>query len=187
MTGVAISAQVRAVEDLPGLGIARAELEGRLTSNEIELLGWALDLSRERLLAVLAVLVASTVDLTHEDTSPADLRKQTIADCLARQLDVDMARFWSAGLDFWVRLPKSALIAALSDAPGMSDRSARAREEAVKMYAKLRKDDLAGKISAMFEGSDYLPDILITPVTAGGLAITPEGVAAIAAPAVAAE
>ncbi len=187
MTGVAISAQLRPVEDLPDLEDARAELEGRLPADDVELLGWALDLSRERLLDVLAVLVASTVDLAHEDTSPVDLRKQAIADCLARQLDVDMTRFWTPGLDYWVRLPKSTLIAALSDAPGMADRSARAREDIVKAHAKLKKDELAAKVCAMFEGSHYLPDILVTPVASGGFGITPEGAAALASPSVAAE
>lgn len=187
MTGIAISAQLRPVEDLNDLEDVRSNLEGKLPADDVELLGWALDLSRERLLGVLAVLVASTVDLAHEDTSPFDLRKQAIADCLARQLDVDMTRFWTAGLDYWARLPKATLIAALSEAPGMAERSARAREDIVKAHAKLRKDELAARISAMFEGSRYLPNILVTPVASGELAITAEGVAALASPAVAAE
>lgn len=187
MTGIAISAQVRSVDDLPELDETRSELEGRLPEDEMELLGWALDLSRERLLAVLAVLVASSIDLAHEDTSPADLRKQALADCLARQLDVDMTRFWTAGPEFWTRLPKSALIAALSEAPSMSDRSVRAREEKIKAHAKLKKDDLASKVAAEFDGAAYLPDILVTPVPSGALTITPEGLAALGAAAVAAE
>ena len=69
----------------------------------------------------------------------------------------------------------------------MADRSARAREDIVKAHAKLKKDELAAKVSAMFEGSHYLPDILVTPVAAGGLALTPEGAATVAVPAVAAE
>lgn len=187
MTGVAISAQLRPVEDLTALEDARSELEGRLPADDVQLLGWALDLSRERLLGVLAVLVASTVDLAHEDTSPVDLRKQAIADSLAQQLDVDMTRFWTAGLDYWVRLPKLTLLAAVSDAPGMADRSARAREDVIKAHAKLKKEELAARVSTMFEGSHYLPDILVTPVAAGGLALTLEGAATVAPPAVAAE
>lgn len=187
MTGVAISAQPRPVEDLTALEDARSELEGRLPADDVQLLGWALDLSRERLLGVLAVLVASTIDLAHEDTSPVDLRKQAVADSLAQQLDVDMTRFWTAGLDYWVRLPKSTLLAAVSEAPGMADRGARAREDIIKAHGKLKKDELAAKVSAMFEGSNYLPDILVTPVAAGVLALTPEGAATVAAPAVAAE
>jgi ParB family chromosome partitioning protein len=187
MTGIAISAQVRPVDDLSGLDEARSELEGRLPQDEGELLAWALDLSRERLLAVLAVLVAGSVDLSHEDTSPADLRKQAIADCLTHQLDIDMTRFWTAGPEFWTRLPKAALIAALSGAPSMADRSVRAREDKIKAYAKLKKDDLASKVAAEFDGVGYLPDILVTPLLQGALAVTSEGEAAIAICAVAAE
>jgi ParB family chromosome partitioning protein len=187
MTGIAISAQVRPVDDLSGLDEARSELEGRLPQDEGELLAWALDLSRERLLAVLAVLVAGSVDLSHEDTSPADLRKQAIADCLTHQLDIDMTRFWTAGPEFWTRLPKAALIAALSGAPSMADRSVRAREDKIKAYTKLKKDDLASKVAAEFDGAGYLPDILVTPLLQGALAVTSEGEAAIAICAVAAE
>jgi len=187
LTGIAVSAQHRPVEDLQALDAARSEIEGRLPADDLDLLNWALDLSRERLLAVLAVLVAGAVDLAHEDTTPVDLRKQAIADCLARQLDIDMTRHWTAGIDFWGRLPKSALVAALSDAPGMADRSARSRDDAIKTHAKLRRDDLATKVSVMFEGANYLPAILVTPVAAGTLALTPEGVEALGAPVVAAE
>lgn len=187
MTGVAMSAQLRPIDDLPALEEARSELEGRLPEDEMELLAWALDLSRERLLAVLAVLVASSIDLAHEDTSPVDLRKQAIADCLARQLDVDMARFWTAGPEFWTRLPKSALIAALSDAPSMADRTVRGRDERIKAYAKLKKDDLASKVAIEFDGVVYLPSILVTPLASGSLSVTPAGAAAIAIPAIAAE
>lgn len=186
-TGVAISAQVRTVDDLPDLEEARSQLEGHVPSADAAILDWALGLSRERLLAVLAVLVAGSVDLAHEDTSPVDLRKQAIADRLARQLDVDMTQYWTAGLDFWTRLPKAALISALSDAPGMAERNARAREDAIKVHAKLRKDELAAKVSALFEGAHYLPDILVTAVAAGDLAITAEGMKVISTPAVAAE
>ena len=185
--GVSINAQFRQVDDLPALQDAWAEMEGRLPADEIELLDWALGLSRERLLAVLAVLVAVSVDLAHEDTSPADLRKQVIADRLAQHLDIDMRAFWTAGIDFWVRLPKSTLLGSMSDAPGMAERSSRAREDALKAHTKLRKDELAAKVATLFEGSGYLPEILVTPVAAGSLALTEQGLSMIEQPAVAAE
>lgn len=187
LTGVGISCHLRSIEDAPSLDDARSELEGRLPDDEDELLEWALELSRERLLAVLAVLVAVSIDLTHEDTSPMDLRKQSMADRLAYQLDIDMTQSWKPDLDFWLRLPKSTLVAAFSESPGVLDRSARAREELIKAHAKLRKDDLAAKVSAAFEGVGYLPDILVTPSAAGRFIVTPDGVAALETPAVAAE
>ena len=187
MIGVSINAQPRQVDDLPALQDGWAEMEGRLPADEIELLDWALGLSRERLLAVLAVLVAVSVDLAHEDTSPADLRKQVIADRLAQHLDIDMRAFWTAGIDFWVRLPKSTLLASVSDAPGMAERSSRVREDALKAHAKLRKDELAAKVATLFAGSGHLPEILVTPVAAGSLALTEQGLSMIEQPAVAAE
>lgn len=187
MTGVALSAQVRQVDDLPALQDAWAEMEGRLPDDEVELLDWALGLSRDRLLAVLACVAATSVDLAHEDTSPADLRKQAIADRLAQHLDIDMRQYWKADLGFWVRLPKSTLLSELSEAPGVSARSERSRQNLLKAHAKLRKDELAAKVAIAFDGAGYLPDILLTPVAAGSLELTPEGVDAARQPAVAAE
>jgi hypothetical protein len=187
MPGVAVSAQVRQLEDMPALDEARSEAEGRLPTDPLALLDWSLGFSRESLLAVLAVLVAGAVDLTHEDATPADREKQDIGDLLAQQLDLDMTRFWQPDVGFWARLPKSTLMASLKEALTSSGKSQRTREDMLKAHGKLRKDDLAAKISAMFEGTGYLPDILTTPVAAGSVTMTPEGLAAIATPAVAAE
>jgi ParB family chromosome partitioning protein len=185
--GIAIGAQVRNVDDLQAFEEARAEVEGRLPEDDAALLDWALDLSRENLLAVLAVLVAGTVDLAHEDASPHDARKQVLADRLAQHLDLDMRKFWTPDLAFWTRLPKAALLAAYAESPGMADRGVRTREDLLKAHAKLKKDDLAASVAGAFEGAGYLPDILVTPAGAGTLSITPEGIAAISMPAVAAE
>lgn len=187
LIGVAISAQERVVEDLPELEMTRAQLAQQVPSDEVELIGWALDLSRERLLAILALLVAGSVDLAHEDASPADFRKQAIADMLAQQLDIDMTNFWSAGLDYWVRLPKSALLSAIAEAPTVVSRTPRARDELLKACAKSKKTELAAKAAAVYEGVAYLPGILVTPMASGSLLITPAGEAAIATPVIAAE
>lgn len=187
LIGVAIAGHVRQVDDFPGLDGARVDLAGRMPNDEGELLDWALDLSRERLLAVLAILVAGAVDLTHDDASFADRRKQALADRLSLHLDIDMTQFWKPDLSFWVRLPKSALMAALAQAPGLAGKSHRARADAIKAHAKFRKDDLAARIASLFEGSDYIPEILVTPAARGALELTTEGLAAIEHPAVAAE
>jgi hypothetical protein len=151
------------------------------------LLEWAFDMSRERLLQVLAVLVASSVDLAHEDASPSDRLKQAVADRVSQQLEIDMSAFWKADLAFWVRLPKSALMTALADAPGIVEKGEHTREDLLKAHAKLRKDELAAKVAGRYNGSAYLPDILVTPLGTGRLSITPEGAAALAHAAVAAE
>lgn len=183
LPGVSISAQTRQVDDHAALDEVRSELEGRLPTDGLALV----NMSRERLLAVLAVMVASAIDLTHEDTSQADLSKQGLADQLALHLDIDMKQFWAPDLTFWARLPKATLMAALAEAPAMAAKGQRTHDDAIKAHAKLRKDELAGKIAVLFEGAGYLPDILVTPVAAGNIVVTPEGVAAIQVPAVAAE
>lgn len=187
MTGVALSGQIRSVDDLPALIEARGEMESRLPTEENELLEWALNLSRERLLTALAILVAGALDLAHEDTSPADLRKQEIGDLLTQRLDIDMTQFWKADLSFWVRLPKAVLMACLAEAPGMAERGASTREDLLKAHSKLRKDELAAKVSAELEGCGFLPDILVTPIAAGAFALTVDGAAAVSLPAAAAE
>ena len=59
--------------------------------------------------------------------------------------------------------------------------------DALKAHAKLRKDELAAKVATLFEGSGHLPEILVTPVAAGSLALTEQGLSMIEQPAVAAE
>lgn len=188
MTGIALSAYMRTVDDLPALEEARSEIEGHVAPEETKLLEWALDLSRDRLLAVLAIVVAGAIDLAHDDASHADRCKQGVADRLAQQLDIDMRQFWRPDLAFWVRLSKTTLMNALAESPGMDTLNVRTREDRLKAHAKLRKDDLAAKVSVAFEGAEYLPDILVTPVLVGSFEVTPEGAAAAAgAVAVAAE
>ena len=180
MTGVAISAHRRDIEDLPDLEDVRTSIEGRLPHDASDLLEWAFDQSRERLLDVLAAFVAETIDLTHEDASLADQHKQIVAEQLSRRLDIDMTQFWKADLAFWIRLPKETLIGAFAESPDMIEKSARTRDDLLKAHRKLRKDDLAAKVSSAFEGSGYLPDILVTPPSAGALAVTPNGLAELA-------
>lgn len=181
ISGVALSASSCALEDVPDLAEARAALCAALPEGEDQLLAWAFDMSRERLLGVLAVLVAGSIDLAHEDASPADRLKQAVADRLAQQLEIDMNAFWQADLAFWVRLPKAALMSALAEAPGIAGKGERAREDILKAHAKLRKDDLAAKVAAAYEGVAYLPDSLVTPLASGCLTVTREGAAAAAA------
>jgi hypothetical protein len=183
MIGIGIAAHARDIDDLAELGEVRASLDDQLPDNDLEALDWALGLSRDGLLSVLAVLVASSLDLAHEGASTADLRVQAMGDRLARHLDVDMTRFWKADIDYWVRLPKAALLDALveaSDAPvGTTD--------LLKAHTKLRKEELAGKLAALHANTGYLPSILVTPIGVGGVELTDAGEAALQTPAVAAE
>jgi ParB family chromosome partitioning protein len=186
LNGVGISAHLVEVDDLAGLGEARARLSEQTPEDEVAALDWALAQSRERLLSTLAVLVASSLDLAHEGASAADHRLQAIGDRLAQHLDVDMRRFWQADLGYWVRLPKATLLEALaevSDAPAGSAKS----NALLKSHAKMRKEELCGKLAGLHDKTGYLPSLLVTPIDAGRVEVTQAGQDVLATPAVAAE
>jgi len=177
LSGVAIIANPAHVEDLDAFATQRSEVEQRLPVDEIELVTWCLDQTSETLLSVLAVLVAGAVDLTHERGAVLDRSRQRLADTLACAVNLDITQVWTSDLDYWARLPKSELLAAMRDAPHMMDLSPQARETALKAHAKLKKDDLAVKTARAFEGTGYLPDLLVTPLPQGAVVLTTAGVA----------
>jgi hypothetical protein len=174
------------MDDFDAFGEAKATLDDRLPNDDLDALGWALGQSRDRLLSVLAVLVAGSVYLAHEGASPADLRLQAIGNRLAQHLDVDMTRFWKADLDYWVRLPKAALLEALADVSEAPVGSAK-RDALLKAHAKLRKDELASKVASLHAETGYLPSLLVTPIASGAVEVTEAGLLILESPAVAAE
>ena len=130
--------------------------------------------------ALLGVLVGGAIDLRHEDTTPVDRRRQSIADLLAQALDIDMTQVWQADIDYWLRLPKAALIDALAQA-GDDASAATASAGLLASCAKLKKDALAQGVESAWSGRGYLPDLLVTPVAAGAFVLTETGACAVAA------
>ena len=61
-------------------------------------------------------------------------------------------------------MTSSALLAAISGAPGVIDQTERSQELAIKAYAKLKKDELAAKVGVALGETGYLPDVLVMPV-----------------------
>jgi ParB family chromosome partitioning protein len=181
LSGIGVAAHPVHVEDIEAMQEARAALLADVPEREADVLGWCLAQPPGTLLALLAVLVAGSVDLAHEKGATSDRRRRAIADVLAEALDLDMRDFWRADASYWARLPKTELLAALTEAPGFADRSKRSREVALTAHAKLKKDELAAKVEAAFEGTGYLPDLLVTPVPVGGIELTEVGAAAVAA------
>lgn len=177
--GLNVSARFMKIEDLSDLADMTARLQTELPDDEADLLDWALDQSRDRLLAALGILISGAIDLAHEDTTPADLRMQDVGDRLAQTLDIDMTRYWQADLGFWTWLSKRWLVAALEQTPGLAAKSAASRGAIVKAHTKLRREELAAKVAGFYEGTGYLPAMLVTPVAAGALAVTVEGVEAL--------
>jgi hypothetical protein len=71
----------------------------------------------------------------------------------------------------------SALLAAISGAPGVIDQTERSQELAIKAYAKLKKDELAAKVGVALAETGYLPDVLVMPVRVDRFEMTGSGFA----------
>lgn len=181
LSGIGVAAHAVQIEDLDALVETRSAILAHAPEHEADVLGWCLAQPSGTLLALLAVLVADSVDLAHEKGAPSDRRRKALADTLAEALDLDMREFWQADASYWTRLPKVELLAALAESPTLVDKSQKSREAAMAGYAKLKKDELAARVDQAFAGTGYLPDLLVTPVPQGFIELTTTGAAAIAA------
>lgn len=177
LLGIGVVAHGARVDDLDALVETRSAILAHVPEDENEVLDWCLMQSPETLLSVLAVIVADAVDLVHERGTPADHRRQSVADRLAEVLDLDMRQFWEADATYWCRLPKAELLAALAEAPRFADLPQRPRETTLQACAKLKKDELAARVGEAFAGAAYLPDMLVTSVPAGRFVLTQTGAA----------
>lgn len=176
--GVSLTARPRWLADHDGLGDARATVFASMPDTETELLEWCLAQSADTLMQAFAIVVASNIDLAHEDATIDDRRKQMLADRFALALDLDMRRHWAPDLAFWTRLPKAALIAALETAPCMKQLSDADRAVFSKKVGKLRKEELVTRVEHALEGSGWLPALLVTPEQEPRFELTEAGVAA---------
>ena len=177
LSGIGVAMHSAHIDDLDALVETRSALLAHVPDEADEVLDWCLMQPPETLMSLLAVIVADSVDLVHEKGSPADRRRQALADRLAEILNLDMRQFWEADVSYWTRLPKPDLLAAFAEAPRIADQPERSREAVIKAHAKLKKGELAAKVGEAFAEAGYLPDMLVTPVSAGRLELTSSGVA----------
>jgi ParB family chromosome partitioning protein len=177
--GVSLSVRPRWLADHDGLGDQRATLFASMPETESDLLEWCLAQNAETLMVAFAVIVASNIDLAHEDANIDDRRKQVIADRIAQALDLDMRRHWTPDLAFWTRLPKAALITALERAPCMKQLSDADRALFAKNVGKLRKEELVTRVEQALDGCGWLPALLLTPEREPRYELTEAGVAAL--------
>jgi ParB family chromosome partitioning protein len=175
--GISLTARPRWLADHDGLSDERASLFAGIPSTEAALLDWCLAQSTHTLMEAFAVIVASNVDLAHEDANIDDRRKQDFANRIAQALDLDMRRHWKPDLAFWTRLPKAALIAALETAPCVQHLSESDRTLLAKNVGKLRKEELATRVEQALDGCGWLPALLITPEFEPRYEVTEAGVA----------
>lgn len=173
-------ASVAAADQSP-FEAARGRLAAETPEDDDALLTWCLGQTRDQLLAALAVLTASALDLAHDAHTGHDRALQRFADRLAAAVDLDMRRFWSVDASFLARLSKSMLMEIAADALALASKTPKRREAQLKAWAKLKRDELARAVAKALTGSGWLPELLITPAAAGAVALTEAGEAAAAA------
>lgn len=72
-----------------------------------------------------------------------------------------MRRHWNADGAYWCRLSKAQLIAALETSATFEDMPGLARTQAMKVYGKLKQDELAAEVDEAFSGLGNLPETLV--------------------------
>lgn len=163
--------------DLPNI---EAQREAALATHPAgaDLLKQCLAMTREELLGLLALLVATSIDVVHDAHSAQDRRVQTFADQLALATGLDMNRYWSADVAFLSRLSKSMLIEILTSSSAVSAKRPKQRDAFLRTHAKLKRDALAKAVARTMDAA-WLPDLLVTPIASGDLVITDAGEAEI--------
>jgi hypothetical protein len=152
-------------------------------------LEWCLAQGPEVLLQTQALLIASTLDLSHSGNTPICRRKQEVADILATRLQVDMTKWWAPTADFFMGLNKAQIADAIMESPAASELStAKDREAFAATLASKRKDELAQMAAQTLEGAGWLPSVIqtdglidvVVPDDSPTFEITEEGLAALA-------
>lgn len=138
---------VAAVADLDA---TRERLGDRLSGDAAALWDWCFAASRDELLDVLAVAVASGLDAVVTKAEPNG-RGVAEGDALARVLGLDMAQWWQpTAAGYFGRVPKAVIL---------SDLEAAGRGNAPS-WAKLPKADLAALAEREIAGTGWLPSPL---------------------------
>jgi len=150
---------------------------------------WCLTQGPEALLQTQALLIASTLDLSHSGNTPICRRKQEVADTLATRLQVDMTKWWAPTSDFFMGLNKAQIVDAVMESPAVLELpTAKDREAFAVKLASMRKDELALMAAHTLDGTGWLPNVIKTDGLidvaayddAPAFEITDEGLAALA-------
>ena len=101
---------------------------------------------------MLAACTGALIDATQAKF--ADAERLRSVDRIARVAGLDMRQHWEGGIEFFGRLTRKALLAALTEACG---------PEAAENYAKLGKAELAATCADRIPGRGWLPPAFTTP------------------------
>ncbi len=184
--GVGLVARPIGFDDDDDFAQARAAFAEEALDDDLALFAHCIDLPAEQTLAMLAGLLAETLDFSHGGLLPQDMRLQRMSDALAGALDLDMTRHWEAAEDFWQAAPKALAISALQTAPSIAVLGGKERTAMLAAFGKMKKAELARTAAQTLKETGWLPEFLITPTRAGVLAVTAEGERVLAADACAA-
>lgn len=124
---------------------------------------WCLAQGPEVLLQTQALLIASTLDLSHSGNTPICRRKQEVADILATRLQVDMTKWWALTSDFFMGLNKAQITDAIIESPAVFELpTAKDREAFAATLGSKRKDELALMAAQTLDGTGWLPSVIRT-------------------------
>lgn len=170
VSGLGISSAPVGVEDEDEFERARTEAAAVYADFGIAELA---DEGSDKLMDLLALFVAETVDVTHDGASPSANARQATADALACLLALDMRGHWEPSIAFWEQAPKAFTLNALSKAAGMEALSDDGRRAKCAALARMKRADLAR--IAERDLKSWLPEALVTPPRRGGFVVTPAG------------
>jgi ParB family transcriptional regulator, chromosome partitioning protein len=179
--GVGIESRPIGFDDDDAMEKARVAYAGKAEEDEFVFFAACIDQPAEKLLDMLAVFVAETIDLTHGGVSFDDRGRQRMSDALAAALDLDMAKHWEADEDFWLSAPKAFALAALEAAPAIASLSEKERVGMISAFQKMKKAELARTATQTLKGAGWLPELLITPSREGVFSVTAAGKRALTA------
>jgi ParB family transcriptional regulator, chromosome partitioning protein len=110
---------------------------------------WLMQQDQRRLLSILAVAAAHTVNAVEKKFNGAD---RTSADQFAEAVKLDMSVFWQAGAEnFFSRVSKEQTLAAVTEAAGA---------EVAKGMAGMKKAELAVAAEKAIKGKGWIPTVL---------------------------
>jgi ParB family chromosome partitioning protein len=135
-----------------GLGALDRDRSGwahRLPENPAELWTWCLGQTRDDLLALLAFVAGNLVDAVQRKQDRGGNPRVGHGNALARALQFDMAsHFTPTAANFFGRVSRDAILAALAEAKGASPAPA---------WAKMKKAELAALAERQVAGTGWLP------------------------------
>jgi len=178
--GIGIEARPVGFDDDDAMEKARISYAEKAEEEELAFFAACIELPADKLLGMLAVFVAETIDLTHGGVTSEDKRRQSMGDALASALDLDMTRHWEADEEFWSAAPKALAITALESAPAIASLGEKERSGMAAAFQKMKKAELARTAAQTLKGAGWLPDLLITPPREGAFAVTAQGKRALA-------